>query len=66
MEWLCRHCQMAQLVGEEMKFELEWNSTTTTIRRSGTNSKKVLSSNQILAKRAPDSRFIVEANIKAL
>ena len=30
MEWICRHSQMAQLVAEEMRFELEWNSTSTT------------------------------------
>ena len=30
MEWFCRHCQMAQLVDEEMKFELGWNSKSTT------------------------------------
>ena len=30
MEWLCRHCKMAQLVAEEMRFELGWNPTTST------------------------------------
>ena len=56
MEWICSHCQMnvrhccqmAQLVSEEMRFELGWNSTSTTISKSENDLYKKVCCRKIL------------------